>query len=97
MEQPYFQVSFNESQVYLGHFTLKGSLYQGTAPQASSECSACGSCLVSTRTFPAFQLAQWPASQCVPPGGSRSLQADSGVRFTDTRPVDTARDVQALL
>lgn len=32
MGQPHFQVSLNESQVYLGHLTLKVSFYQGTAP-----------------------------------------------------------------
>lgn len=35
--QPYFQVSFNESQVYLGHFTLKVSFHQGTVLPVSSQ------------------------------------------------------------
>ena len=37
MGQPYFQASLNESQVYLGHFTLKNIFYQGTALPVSSE------------------------------------------------------------
>lgn len=37
MGQPYFQVSFNESQVYLGHFTLKKIFYLGTASPVSLE------------------------------------------------------------
>lgn len=45
MGQPDFQVSFNECEVYLGHFSLKVSLYKGTPPPVASEWAV--SCLMS--------------------------------------------------
>lgn len=53
-----FQVSFNESQVYLGHSTGTVSFYQGTSPSVSSEWAAACLCPVST----VFPPVQWPAS-----------------------------------
>lgn len=64
MGQPYFQASLNESQVYLGHFTLKKYLLPG-------DCSASffrnelllDLCPGVPGTFPMFQPAQWCTSQ----------------------------------
>lgn len=83
MGQPYFQVSFNESQVYLGHFTLKVSFHQGTAPPVSSQWAASRfmSCVHQVHflcfNFPNGPPPKFVSSALAFPYGSWSLQAEA--------------------
>ena len=56
MGQPYFQVSFNESQVYLGQFALKVRLARGLPHQFSQNELLLALCpLCPPGTFPVFR------------------------------------------
>lgn len=73
-----FQVSFNESQVYLGHSTGTVSFYQGTSPSVSSEWAAACLCPVST-VFPPVQRPASPVHHTLffIPYGALSLWSES--------------------
>lgn len=57
--QPYFQVSFNESQAYLGHFPLKLNIHQGIVSSPQYELLP-ALCAGSPRMFLCFNLLSGP-------------------------------------